>query len=147
MSNKQKAFAVAVLLAFSAMPAVAQDAANGEKEFAKRCGTCHSIGGGPKKPAGPDLTGLIGRKSGTVEGFTYSALNKAAGEAGMTWTEEHIFEYLPNPNEYLKKFLTDAGKADQIKGATRMPPPPGAKDEKIRKDVIAYIKTFSAEKK
>lgn len=146
MSNTQKALSVAILLAVSAVPAMAQDAANGEKEFAKRCGTCHSIAGGPKKPAGPDLTGVIGRKAGTVEGFTYSALNKASGEAGLTWTEEHIDAYLPNPNDFLKKFLTDAGKADQIKGATRMPPPPGSKDEKVRKDIIAYIKSVGEKK-
>jgi cytochrome c len=138
--NQHKMLALALLFAFFATPAVAQDAANGEKEFARRCGTCHSIGGGPKKPAGPDLTGVIGRQAGTVEGFNYSTLNKNAGAAGLTWTEENINAYLPNPNDFLKKFLTDAGKADQIKGATRMPPPPGGKDEKVRADLIAYIK-------
>jgi cytochrome c len=144
MSNNQTTLALALLLAVgAALPAAAQDAANGEKEFTRRCGTCHSIGGGPKKPAGPDLTGVIGRKAGTMEGFNYSTLNKNAGEAGLIWTEAHINDYLPNPNDFLKKFLTDAGKTDQIKGATRMPPPPGGKDEKVRADLIAFIKTHS----
>lgn len=143
MSNNQTTLTLAVLLALSVSPAAAQDAANGEKEFARRCGTCHSIGGGAKKPAGPDLTGVIGRKAGTAEGFNYSAINKNAGEAGLTWTEAHINDYLPNPQDFLKKFLTDAGKADQIKGSTRMPPPPGGKDEKVRADLIAFIKTHS----
>jgi cytochrome c len=84
--------------------------------------------------------GLIGRQAGTYPGFAYSALNKAAGDAGLKWTEENIFEYLPDPTAFLKKYLTDHGKADEAKGITKMvfklP------SEKERKDVIAYVKKF-----
>jgi cytochrome c len=136
----------ALLLLTPAAPVAAQtagDAANGEKEFPRRCGICHSIGGSPKRPTGPDLTGVVGRKAGTTEGYAYSPLNKAAGEAGLTWTEDHVFEYVANPTEYLKKFLTEAGKPDQIKGMAKMVPPAGMKDEKLRRDVIAYLKSKS----
>jgi cytochrome c len=55
-----------------------------------------------------------------VEGFRYSTLNVADGEAGLVWTEENILEYLPEPNGYLKKFLYDAGYPDLAMGATRL---------------------------
>lgn len=42
------------------------------------------------------MWGLIGRKSGTVEGFAYTAANK---NSGITWTEENLFDYLLNPKK------------------------------------------------
>lgn len=136
-------FAAGTMLG-SAGTCLAQDAAKGEQVF-KQCMTCHRIGPDAKNMVGPVLTGIIGRQSGTAPGFAYSALNKAAGEAGLVWTEDLLFEYLPDPNAFLKKFLTDKGKADQAAGSTKMvfklP------NEQQRKDVIAYLKTFSPDKK
>jgi cytochrome c len=123
--------------------AQAQDAAKGEVVF-KQCMACHRIGEGAKILIGPVLTGVIGRQAGTYPGFKYSALNHAAGEAGLVWSEELIFEYLPDPTAFLRKFLTDKGKADQATGSTlmtfKLP------NEQQRKDVIAYIKQFSPPK-
>ena len=119
------------------------DAAKGEQVF-KQCMTCHRIGPDAKNLVGPALTGVIGRQSGTAPGFTYSDLNKSAGEAGLVWTEDLIFEYLPDPNAFLKKFLTDKGKADLAVGSTKMAFK--LADEQQRKDVIAYINNFSEKK-
>ena len=128
----------------SAGTCVAQDAAKGEQIF-KQCMTCHRIGPDAKNMVGPVLTGVIGRQSGTAPGFAYSPLNKAAGEAGLVWSEDLIFQYLPDPNAFLKKFLTDKGKADQATGSTKMAFKLAGEEQ--RKDVIAYIKTFSPDKK
>ena len=127
----------------SAGTGVAQDAAKGEQVF-KQCMTCHRIGPDAKNMVGPVLTGVIGRKTGTAPDFAYSPLNKAAGEAGLVWSEELIFEYLPDPNAFLKKYLTDKGKVDQAIGSTKMAFK--LANEQQRKDVIAYIKTFSDKK-
>jgi cytochrome c len=137
--------AAAFLIALPAASAFAQDAgdaAAGEKVF-RKCMACHKVGEGAKNGVGPVLTGIVGRKAGEAEGFRYSKLNEAAGAAGLIWTEENIIEYLPDPNAFLKKFLTDAGKADQAKGSTRMTF--RLKDEQERRDVTAYLKTFSKE--
>jgi cytochrome c len=134
------------LLAISAGTSLALDgdAAKGEQVF-KQCLTCHRIGPDAKNMVGPVLTGVIGRQSGTAPGFNYSELNKHAGEAGLVWTEDLIFEYLPDPNAFLKKFLTDKGKEDQATGTTKMTFKLAS--EQQRKDVIAYLKTFSTDKK
>lgn len=136
-------FAAGTVL-LSAGTCVAQDAAKGEQIF-KQCMTCHRIGPDAKNMVGPVLTGVIGRQSGTAPGFAYSPLNKAAGEAGLVWSEDLIFQYLPDPNAFLKKFLTDKGKADQATGSTKMAFKLAGEEQ--RKDVIAYIKTFSPDKK
>lgn len=134
---------VAIAASISGGAAQAQDATKGEAVF-KQCMTCHRIGPDAKNLVGPVLTGLIGRQSGTVEGYSYSALNKAAGAAGLVWTNELLMEYLPDPNAFLKKFLTDKGKAAEATGSTKMTFK--LTNEQQRKDVIAYIDKFSEKK-
>ena len=134
---------VAATIAFSSNAASAQDAAKGEQIF-KQCMTCHRIGPDAKNLVGPVLTGVIGRQSGTAPGFAYSALNKAAGENGLVWSDDLIFQYLPDPNAFLKKFLTDKCKPDLATGSTKMAFK--LTDEQQRKDVIAYINKFSEKK-
>lgn len=134
---------VAAAMAVSGSGAYAQDATKGEQVF-KQCMTCHRIGPDAKNLIGPVLTGVIGRQSGTAPGFAYSALNKAAGEAGLVWSDDLIMEYLPDPNAFLKKFLTDKGKADLAIGSTKMTFK--LADEQQRKDVIAYINKYSDKK-
>lgn len=45
---------------------------------------------------GPNLHGLFGRKTGSVDGFAYSDSNK---QKGITWAEDTLFEYLENPKK------------------------------------------------
>ena len=134
---------VAATTALASGGAFAQDATKGEQVF-KQCMTCHRIGPDAKNLIGPVLTGVIGRQSGTAPGFAYSALNKAAGENGLVWSDDLIMQYLPDPNAFLKKFLTDKGKPDLATGSTKMTF--HLTDEQQRKDVIAYINKFSDKK-
>jgi len=118
--------AVACLLA--ALPSAhAQNAENGAEVF-KKCRACHQVGDGAKNAVGPVLNGLFGRKSGTIEGFNYSDANKEAGAKGLVWNEEELFKYLENPLAYMPK--------NKMAFA-------GVKDEQDRKDLIAYLKTFT----
>ena len=45
------------------------DAGKGEKVFKNQCAVCHSFGA---NGTGPNLKGVSGRMTGTMEGFTYS---------------------------------------------------------------------------
>lgn len=83
---------IAALL-LTATAASAQDVAAGEKSFLK-CKACHQIGEGAKNAVGPILNGLIGRKSGSIEGYSYSEANK---NSGITWDEATFREYIKNP--------------------------------------------------
>lgn len=131
----------ALLIGFVAPPAGAEgNAEDGEVVF-KKCAACHRVGEGAKNQVGPVLNGVIGRKAGTAPDYTYSELNKAAGINGLEWNAERIFTYLEDPNAFLKKFLTDAGKADLAQGQTKMPFK--LTDKQDREDVIAYLKKFS----
>ena len=101
------------------------DAANGEKVFAK-CKACHTVEVGKNK-VGPSLGGVVGRKSGTVEGFNYSDAMK---KAGLTWDEATLNTYLTNPK--------------QLVPGTKMAFP-GLPKEQDRLDVIAYLKSAASQ--
>lgn len=81
------------LVAFSATAALAQDAEAGAKSFNK-CRPCHQVGETAKNIVGPKLNGLFGRKSGTIDGYSYSDANK---NSGITWDEAVFAEYIKKP--------------------------------------------------
>jgi cytochrome c len=56
----------------------AQDVEKGQNSF-KKCLPCHRIGSDAKNLVGPELNGLDGRKSGTVEGFIQGVHQGSAG--------------------------------------------------------------------
>ena len=88
----------AVGLVVSTGAALAADIEKGEASF-RKCAPCHSIGPDAMNKVGPELNGLDGRKSGTVEGFNYSDANKASG---ITWNEAKFKEYINDPRNVVK---------------------------------------------
>jgi cytochrome c len=90
-------FGAAAVLAtvFAVSPAAADgDVAAGEKIFTTKCKVCHQIGPGAKNSVGPNLSGVIGRKAGTEEGYNYSDAMKGSG---LTWDEATFKEYIKDP--------------------------------------------------
>ena len=86
--------ALAVIASSAVSPAaLAQDAAAGKTSFNK-CLACHAIGEGAKNKVGPILNGLDGRKSGTVEGYSYTDANK---NSGITWNKDQFLDYIKDP--------------------------------------------------
>jgi cytochrome c len=83
----------AALAAALTTSALAQDVAAGEKIF-NVCRACHEIGDGAKNEIGPVLKGIVGRKSGSYPGYSYSDANK---NSGIVWDEATLREYLKNP--------------------------------------------------
>jgi cytochrome c len=115
------------LFAFSGA-AYAQDAAAGEQVF-KKCKICHQIGETAKNMVGPVLNGVVGRKAGTIEGYSYSDANK---NSGLTWDEATLKVYLKNPRE-------------KVPG-TKMTFP-GLTSQTDIDNVVAYLKQFGPDGK
>ena len=80
----------------AASPARADEAA-GEAVFKKFCMVCHSTQAGANK-IGPSLAGIVGRKAGTVPGYTYTDANK---NSGVTWDEKTLDTYLTDPKKFV----------------------------------------------
>jgi cytochrome c len=121
--------ALAMLAMLQAVPAAAQDGKveDGAEVF-KKCRACHDVGPDAKNKVGPLLNDILGRHAGSIEGFNYSDANKAAGAKGLVWTDEVLFKYLENPLSFMP--------------GTKMAFA-GLKDEQDRRDVIAYLKSFT----
>jgi cytochrome c len=119
---------VALALVGSGASALAQDLAAGEQSF-KKCLPCHAVGEGAKNKVGPLLNGLEGRKSGTIEGFTYTEANK---NSGLTWDEAVFRDYIKDPRA-------------KIPGTKMIFA--GVKNEKEISDLWAYMRQFDAEGK
>lgn len=64
----------------------------------KACLACHSGDKGGANKVGPALWGVVGRKTGTHEGFAYSEPMKAKGGE---WTYDRLAGFLNNPKGYV----------------------------------------------
>ena len=82
----------AALLAESGT-APAQDSAAGKAGFGK-CEACHAVGTGAKNKLGPELNGLVGRRTGAAGGYQYSP---AVKNAGFVWDGTSFAAFIANP--------------------------------------------------
>lgn len=95
----------------------------------KKCFPCHAVGEGAQVKLGPVLNGLIGRKAGTYEGYSYTDANR---KSNLVWDEATLATYLKNPRAMIP--------------GTKMIFPGLPKDKEIA-DLIAYLKQFGPDGK
>ena len=99
------------------------NADNGAKLFKLKCGLCHSAQAGQNK-VGPSLAGVVGRKAGTAEKYSYS---EAMKNSGLTWDAPTLDIYLTKPKTKVPGTkMTFAGLPN----------------ESDRADIIAYLSTL-----
>ena len=91
--------------------APAEDKEEGQQVFAA-CAACHAP---DKNGVGPKLAGVIGRASGSVEGFRYS---RAMRNAKIVWDSKTLDAYLAEPQKVVPgNLMPFAGIADPQKRA------------------------------
>ncbi|MBM3537310.1 MAG: cytochrome c family protein [Alphaproteobacteria bacterium] len=116
--------AVGLFLTLTANTAFAADPAEGEKVFRRFCTACHiTTAEGPKR-LGPPLAGIVGRKSGTIEGFRYSEANK---NASITWSAQTLDPYLKDPKAVIPGTIMAFA---------------GVKKDDERENLISYLQTL-----
>ena len=76
--------------------AAGTDPGAGKDLFGRRCSGCHAT---DSNKEGPRLRGVLGRKAGTVPGFSYS---DAIRNSGIIWTEDLLNKWLQNPEALVK---------------------------------------------
>ena len=117
--------AIASLVLSGIIPAAhaAGDAKAGASLF-NRCAICHSNAKGAPNRLGPNLFGVVGRKAGTVAGYSYSPAMK---RAGFVWTPAKLSDYLAAPQKVVP--------------GNNMPFA-GIADPQQRANIIAYLATL-----
>jgi len=99
--------------------------ADGEAYTHKICIACHNFKEGAGAKVGPNLYGVVGREQASAAGFEYSsALKSHHGK----WTYDSLNAWLYKPAAYAK--------------GTKMAYA-GLSDDKLRADVIDYLRTLS----
>lgn len=97
------------------------DPVAGKKIF-MRCVACHAVQPGAGAKMGPNLAGVVGRKSGSAPGFKYSA---AMQKAKLTWNDATLDKWLTKPSALVP------GTSMAF---------PGLPNPADRANVIAYLK-------
>jgi cytochrome c len=116
---------VPIVLILSAGSALAQSAERGERTFNQQCKACHTVEKGGSSPIGPNLFGVVGRKAGTLDGYSYS---EAMKKSGITWDDASLGDYLKDPK----------AKVPQGKMAFA-----GLRQAAALGDVVAYLKKLA----
>ena len=109
-------------------PAVAQDAASGEKLFTQNCAACHSVDPEVTAGQGPGLWGVVGRHVGQAPGFGYSDTLTKESDKGTVWTPANLDRFLSGPNRMMP--------------GTMMPVTVARQGD--RADLIAYLATLGS---
>lgn len=116
--------AVLTLSTFLTQAARAADDVSGEQAFNNNCRTCHSWKEGDNR-LGPNLHGVVGRKSGSVQG--YNNYSQSMKHANITWDEASLDKFIANP--------------DSVVQNNNMKPFSGVGDAETRKKIIEFLKS------
>lgn len=120
----RKVFPALALLAASTIAANAAGDAKAGAEVFKRCAVCHTAQKGGGDGLGPNLFGVVGRKSASRPGFAYSPALK---KSGLTWTPDNLAKWVAGPQRLV------VGNKMMF---------PGLTSKKQQADVVAYLATL-----
>lgn len=118
--------AAALLPALAPLQVRAQDAAAGDRLFRQRCVACHTVQAGQNR-IGPHLSGIVGRKAGSVDGVRYS---QGMQDLAIAWDAAQLDAYLANPTA-------------MVRGTTMAISVPNAAE---RASIVAYLQTLGCAK-
>jgi cytochrome c len=83
-----------LVVGLAASAASAQDVTKGEHVFATQCKACHTLVRGGSTNGGPNLYRIMGRKSGTGQGYGYSEVMR---RFAIEWDDKTLASYLRDP--------------------------------------------------
>lgn len=118
-----RAPAMGLLLAAAVIAGQAEpsSAADPQVAFNNNCRTCHSTDQGDHR-LGPALGGIVGKKAGSQDGYSYSA---ALSKADFEWTPERLDQFIADPN--------------QVVSGNNMKPYSGIDDPAVRKAIVDHL--------
>ena len=116
-----------LMVLLSSTPSAGQEAAGGGEEagqlaFNNACRTCHTVKEGDNR-LGPNLHAIIGRKAGSLPGYSFSS---PLAQSGIVWDEANLDRFIENP--------------DSVAPGNNMKPYTGITNPDERAKIVAYLK-------
>ena len=121
-------FVASLAIAPAATAAEAGDPEKGKRIF-KKCKSCHMVGPKARNRVGPHLNEVFGRPAGSLDGYDYSEDLSREGKDGLVWTAEKLDVFIKNPKSLVSQSFMNFR---------------GIKDEADRKNLLAFLRQFSA---
>jgi cytochrome c len=115
---------LAAVLALASPASAGTADASGEAAFEK-CASCHSVEAGDTTPAGPTLSGVVGRPVASVPDFRYSPAMRAFGKQGKAWNPDLLDRFITDPQGVVRGTYMDF---------------PGVKRAEERAQIISYLR-------
>ena len=94
------------------------------RQFVTSCGTCHAAEPGAPARQGPNLSGVYGRRAGTLPDFRYSA---ALQGVDIVWNEATLDPWIENAQAMRPGTVMNYRQADPAK----------------RRIIVAFLKSIS----
>ena len=120
-----RSLACSISICAFAGAAAADTAEDPQVAFNNSCRTCHSAKDGDHR-LGPSLSGVVGRKAGSVPGYKFSTSMQSSN---IVWDEKTLDAFITNP--------------DQVVSGNAMKPFGGIDLPEQRGQIIAYLKSIS----
>lgn len=111
-------------LGFASTANATANPAAGQSVFQSKCSVCHVTIASKHSGIGPNLAGVVGRKAGSLPGYSYSSAMK---NAHFAWTPAQLQAYLATPGAVVR--------------GNKMPFA-GLHNQQQLSDVVAYLGTL-----
>jgi len=112
----------------------------GERMATANCGSCHDLSAKKINKKGPYLWGIVNRRAGMIDGFSYSeAFRQFADSRKFSWSEVNLDMLITDPDQLIPgtrmaQQESDSGHAKAFEGMQNLD---------NRRELIVFLKTLN----
>jgi len=112
----------------------------GERMATANCGSCHDLSAKKINKKGPYLWGIVNRRAGMIDGFSYSeAFRQFADSRKFFWTEANLDVFITDPGRLIPgtrmaEKETDSKHAKAFEGMQKL---------ENRRELIVFLRSLN----
>jgi len=112
----------------------------GERMATANCGSCHDLSAKKINKKGPYLWGIVNRRAGMIDGFSYSeAFRQFADSRKFSWSEVNLDMLITDPDQ----LIPGTRMAQQESDSKHAKAFEGMQNLDNRRELIVFLKTLN----
>ena len=112
----------------------------GERLAVANCGGCHDLSAKKENKTGPYLWGIVNRRAGTIDGFSYSeAFRQFADSRQFSWSEINLDMLITDPDRLIPDIRMAQQETDSKHGKAFK----NMQNLDNRRELIVFLKTLN----